>query len=1242
MSPVRETMRSCARRRRVRAPLVIATMAVVFGSLASSDGAAAPPGSIPSPVSGGWQLNGSAKLITTGSPANLQLTAATNYQAGSAFWPTPVPGVGIAAAFDAFIGPGSGADGLTFTLADASVTKPTALGINGGGEGFSGIKGIAVSLDTWKNAVNPSSNFVGIATDVSTAGTNTLNYVTTNSSIPSLRNAVHHFVVTTFSTGMTVTMDGAQVLSYTISLPPTVLLGFTGGTGGFNDVHQVQNVFITTGPPPPAPTVTGVSPPSGPTSGGTTVTITGTGLTGASAVKFGGTAATTYSVGSDGSISATSPPGTLGSVDVTVTTPGGPSATGPPDLFTYVAGPPPPAPTVTGVSPPSGPTSGGTTVTIAGTGLTAASGVKFGGTAAATYSVGSDSSISATSPIDTPGPVDVTVTTTFGGTSATNPADLFTYVAPPAPTVTGVSPSSGPTTGGTTVTIAGTGLTGASAVKFGGTAATTYSVGSDSSISATSPPGTLGPIDVTVTTPGGQSATGPADLFSYVTGPPPGSIPSPVSGGWQLNGSAQLMTTGSPPNLQLTAATNWQAGSAFWPTPVPGVGISAAFDAFIGSGSGADGLTFTLADASVTRPTALGVNGGGEGFSGIKGIAVSLDTWKNTVNPSSNFVGIATDVSTVGTNTLNYVTTNSSIASLRSAVHHFVVTTSSTGITVTMDGAQVLSYATSLPPSVLLGFTGATGGFNDIHQVQNVSITAIAPPAPTVTGVSPTSGFNGTSVTVTGTNFTNASAVDFGAAAATFFTVNNSNSITATAPFGTLGTVDVTVTTPGGTSATGAADQFTYIAGPPTPTLVATYRGDLGRSGYYPSQTGVTTANAASLKLHWTDTGGTGSFAQPIVANNMVYWGDWNGLEHGTDLTGKDVWAVNVGVDSDSACSPPVSGPSGTVTAALMGSTPVVYVPGGDDNFYALNALTGALIWKTNLGTLPADFLWSSPILYNGSIYEGIASFGDCPLVQGQLVQMNASTGAIQHIANMTPNGCIGAGIWTSPTIDPSDGSIYVTTATPNACSSPGELAPAIVKLRASDLSVLSSWTVPVAEQAFGDEDFGATPTLFTATINGVHRSLVGALNKDGLFFAWDRTNLAAGPVWQSTIADPSGSPRSIVSASWDGSLLYVGGGGATINGTSCYGNISALDPATGAFVWRSCQTSFMTAGLTEVPGMLIEGVGAGGDVVFLNTANGATVSTFATKSMVQGEVTVSNGIVYVPLANGNLVALGQ
>ena len=83
--------------------------------------------------------------------------------------------------------------------------------------------------------------------------------------------------------------------------------------------------------------------------------------------------------------------------------------------------------------------------------------------------------------------------------------------------------------------------------------------------------------------------------------------------------------------------------------------------------------------------------------------------------------------------------------------------------------------------------------------------------SPTVTAVSPSSGLaaGGTNVTITGTNFTSGSTVDFGTVAATSETVNSSTSITATAPAGS-GTVDVTMTTSNGTSATSSADQFTY------------------------------------------------------------------------------------------------------------------------------------------------------------------------------------------------------------------------------------------------------------------------------------------------------------------------------------------------------------------------------------------------------------------------------------------------
>ncbi len=260
-----------------------------------------------------------------------------------------------------------------------------------------------------------------------------------------------------------------------------------------------------------APSVTGLSPATGRAGGGTLVTITGTGFTGATAVKFGTSAATNVTVVSATKITADSPAGT-GTVDVTVTTLGGTSVANPPaDQFSYVA-----APSVTGLSPATGPVAGGTLVTITGTGFTGATAVKFGTSAATNVTVVSATKITADSPAGT-GTVDVTVTT-LGGTSVANPpADQFSYVA--APSVTGLSPATGPVAGGTLVTITGTGFTGATAVKFGTSAATNVTVVSATKITADSPAGT-GTVDVTVTTLGGTSvANPPADQFSYVAAP---------------------------------------------------------------------------------------------------------------------------------------------------------------------------------------------------------------------------------------------------------------------------------------------------------------------------------------------------------------------------------------------------------------------------------------------------------------------------------------------------------------------------------------------------------------------------------------------------------------------------------------------------------------------------------------------------------------------------------------------------
>jgi hypothetical protein len=200
---------------------------------------------------------------------------------------------------------------------------------------------------------------------------------------------------------------------------------------------------------PVSPAVTRVSPVSGTTVGGNTVTITGIGLTRAAAVRFGGVRGTIIS-DSDTRITVISPPRTItaalivttaaitadpgrqitgtgaGTVDITVTTPFGTSKTTAADRFTYTV----PRPAVTGISPRGGGTAGGTTVSITGTGLAGATGVRFG-SADATIVADSSTQITVTSPPGT-GTVPITVTTP-AGSSGSVPVGRFTYTTRPEP-----------------------------------------------------------------------------------------------------------------------------------------------------------------------------------------------------------------------------------------------------------------------------------------------------------------------------------------------------------------------------------------------------------------------------------------------------------------------------------------------------------------------------------------------------------------------------------------------------------------------------------------------------------------------------------------------------------------------------------------------------------------------------------------------------------------------------------------
>jgi len=170
------------------------------------------------------------------------------------------------------------------------------------------------------------------------------------------------------------------------------------------------------------------------------------------------------------------------------------------------------APLISSVSPTSGPAAGGTTVTISGTGFAVGATVSFGGTAATNVNVVGSTTITAVTPAHASGAVNVVVTNP-GGQNATS-TNGYSYATAPAPTVSGVNPTSGPTAGGTSVTISGTNFAAGASVTFGGSAATGVIVNNSTTITATTPAHAAGAVDVVVINSNGQNGS-KASAFTY-------------------------------------------------------------------------------------------------------------------------------------------------------------------------------------------------------------------------------------------------------------------------------------------------------------------------------------------------------------------------------------------------------------------------------------------------------------------------------------------------------------------------------------------------------------------------------------------------------------------------------------------------------------------------------------------------------------------------------------------------------
>ena len=420
------------------------------------------------------------------------------------------------------------------------------------------------------------------------------------------------------------------------------------------------------------------------------------------------------------------------------------------------------------------------------------------------------------------------------------------------------------------------------------------------------------------------------------------------------------------------------------------------------------------------------------------------------------------------------------------------------------------------------------------------------------------------------------------------------------------------------------------------------------RTGYNGGEKIITSSTARKLTRLWVHTKGSPISTQPIWVNGVVYYGSWNGYERAVDAaSGDQRWAAFLGVTTDRRCAPPSVGVASTAVVGTIKvhgiATRAVFVGGGDGNFYALNASTGREIWKTRLGRPPGYFLWSSPLLYRGSIYEGIASFCDRPLVRGGMVRMNAATGAVKSRFYTVPPGCIGASVWGSPTVDAATGDIYFATGNAGSCRKRETLGVAVVRTSAS-LHLLGSWQVPSAMLLNHDSDFGSTPTLFSASIGGVVHPMMGIVNKNGIYYAFDRYAISSGPLWRDRVAGTGGLSPS----AYNGHLLFIGSQKTRIGRVICAGSIRAVRPSTGKVVWADCLRSGPVLGaVTAVPGLAF--VDAGNTVYAVGTNRGTIVWSYKVTNGGSGygapgfwgAPTVSGGRVYVGNQNGKLYAFG-
>ncbi len=407
----------------------------------------------------------------------------------------------------------------------------------------------------------------------------------------------------------------------------------------------------------------------------------------------------------------------------------------------------------------------------------------------------------------------------------------------------------------------------------------------------------------------------------------------------------------------------------------------------------------------------------------------------------------------------------------------------------------------------------------------------------------------------------------------------------------------------------------------------------------------------------------------PTVENSKVYVADKSGTVWQLDAsTGKPLWQASL---------PTISGDSMAFSrnSPAIGTKNVVVGDQDSATLYALSKTDGSLAWKTVLDSAQAAIVTSSPVVANGRIYVGVASNqeslagktpGFVPTFRGSVVALDENTGQILWQWHAVPTGYTGGSVWESNiAVDLARSAIYVTTgnnysvpasvaacqsaattpAQQDACLSPDDHIDSVLSLKMESGAVnwgqrfthADTWTVscesynpnpstPCPKPTGLDTDFGAGANLFTVTSNGKEVDAVGAGQKSGQYFAMNRDT---GTILWGTQVGPDGVIGGIQwGGATDNQAIYVPNGNSQYVETTLIpsgqktngGFWSALDKNTGQILWQTPTTAAAVA-----PSAM---------------AARAQVPPPGARSIVEGSVSVANGVMYGEDVAGNFVAL--